>query len=198
MRHEPGARDLLQAAELIRAAQRPVVLAGNGVVRGRAALALRELARVTGMRVAQTFMAKGVVDDDADEALGTVGLQARDYALAGFEEADLVVAVGYDLVEHAPKHWNPRRDKRIVVIDTVPAETDASFVPDVEVIGDIHGALTRLAEECHGLASRGGSPRLRELVQGRLAAAARRRPLSRASAARAARDLRARWVARTC
>jgi acetolactate synthase-1/2/3 large subunit len=170
--NEPRARDVLRAAELIRAAERPVVLAGNGVVRGRAAHALRELARATGIGVAQTFMAKGVIDDEAEQALGTVGLQARDYALAGFEEADLVVAVGYDLVEHAPKHWNPRRDKRIVVVDTVPAETDASFVPEVEVIGDIHNALARLTDECRDLDQHGGSPRLRELVQGRFDAAA--------------------------
>src|SRR5438270_7355255 len=43
---------------------------------------------------------------------GPVGLQAGDYRLAGFEDADVVITIGYDLVEHAPKHWNPRRDKR--------------------------------------------------------------------------------------
>jgi acetolactate synthase I/II/III large subunit len=117
-------------------------------------------------------MAKGVVDDDSDQALGTVGLQAHDYALAGFEDADVVIAIGYDLVEHAPKHWNPRRDKRIVVIDTVPAETDAYFVPEVEVIGDIHNALSRLTDECRDLEAQGGSPRLRELVRTTLADAA--------------------------
>ena len=48
-------------------------------------------------------------------ALGTVGLQSRDYAMAGFEDADVVIAIGYDLVEHSPKHWNPSGDKKIVV-----------------------------------------------------------------------------------
>lgn len=168
VRTEPRARDLLRAAEIIRNAQRPVALAGNGVVRGGAAPALREFARATGIRIAETFMAKGVLDDASPHALGTVGLQARDYALAGFEDADVVVAIGYDLVEHAPKHWNPRRDKQIVVIDTVPAEIDANFVPDVELIGDIYGVLARLADECRDSLHAGGSQQLRELVRGHL------------------------------
>jgi len=172
VRSEPRARELLRAAELIRAAERPVALAGNGVVRGGAAPALREFARATGIGVAETFMAKGVLDADSPLALGTVGLQARDYALAGFDDADLVIAIGYDLVEHAPRHWNADRDKRIVVIDTVPAEIDANFVPEVELIGDIYAVLARLADECRDAHHAGGSTRLRELVGGHLQAAA--------------------------
>lgn len=172
VRSEPRARELLRAAELIRSASRPVVLAGNGVVRGGAAPALREFARATGIGVAETFMAKGVLDADSPLALGTVGMQARDYALAGFDDADLVIAIGYDLVEHAPRHWNAARDKRIVVIDTVPAEIDANFVPEVELIGDIYAVLARLADECRDATHAGGSPRLRELVGGHMREAA--------------------------
>ena len=139
---EPGARELLKAADVIRSALNPVVLAGNGVVRGGAAPALREFARATGIPVAETFMGKGVVDYTDPHALGTVGLQSRDYAMAGFEDADVVIAVGYDLVEHAPKHWNPRRDKRIIVIDSEQAEIDEYFVPEVELVGDIYHVLT--------------------------------------------------------
>ena len=95
---EPGARELLQAADLIRSAVSPVVLAGNGVVRAGAAPALREFARATGIQVAETFMGKGLLDYESPLALGTVGLQSRDYAMAGFEDADLVITIGYDLV----------------------------------------------------------------------------------------------------
>ena len=112
---EPSARELLKAADLIRNAINPVALAGNGAVRAGAAPALREFCRATGIAVAETFMGKGLLDYQDPKALGTVGLQARDYALAGFEDADVVIAIGYDLVEHAPKHWNPRRDKKIIV-----------------------------------------------------------------------------------
>src|SRR3712207_465934 len=110
-RSEPSARELLRAADLIRDSVNPVALAGNGVVRGGAAPALREFSRATEIPVAETFMGKGLLDYQDPKALGSVGLQAGDYAMAGFEEADLVVAIGYDLVEHAPKHWNPKDRK---------------------------------------------------------------------------------------
>jgi acetolactate synthase-1/2/3 large subunit len=129
---EPSARELLKAADLIRNAINPVALAGNGAVRAGAGPALREFCRATGIAVAETFMGKGLLDFEDPKALGTVGLQARDYALAGFEDADVVIAIGYDLVEHAPKHWNPRRDKKIVVVDSQPAEIDEFLPPEVE------------------------------------------------------------------
>ncbi len=168
VRPEPNARDLLKAADVIRNAINPVALAGNGVVRAGAAPALREFARATGIPVAETFMGKGVLDYEDPHALGTVGLQSRDYALAGFEDADVVIAIGYDLVEHAPQHWNPGADKTIVVIDSIPAEIDAFFTPEVELVGDLYHVLARLAEECRDVPHAGGSPRLRDLVLGRL------------------------------
>jgi acetolactate synthase-1/2/3 large subunit len=103
-----------------------------------------------------------------------VGLHSRDYALAGFEEADVVIAVGYDLVEHSPSHWNPRRDKKIVVVDSVAAEIDDHFSPEVELVGDIYHVCARLAEECRDVPFTGPTPeamRLREIVGGRFAAA---------------------------
>jgi acetolactate synthase-1/2/3 large subunit len=168
---EPSARELLKAADLIRGAINPVALAGNGAVRARAAPAMREFSRATGIPVAETFMGKGLLDYADPKALGTVGLQSRDYAMAGFDDADVVIAVGYDLVEHAPSHWNPRRDKKIVVIDSEPAEIDEYFTPEVELIGDIYHVLTRLAEECRDVPHSGGSQRLRDVVLGRLARA---------------------------
>src|SRR3954454_16710717 len=118
VRPEPAARELLKAADLIRNAINPVALAGNGVTRAGASSALREFARATGIAVAETFMGKGAMDYTDPKALGTVGLQSRDYAMAGFEDADLVIATGYDLVEHAPQHWSPKRDKKIIVVDS--------------------------------------------------------------------------------
>ena len=168
---EPGAHDLERAAQLICSASHPVVLAGNGVLRSLAAPALRELARATGLPVAETFMGKGALDYTDPHALGTVGLQERDYELAGFEEADVVITVGYDLVEHAPEHWNPRRDKAIVVVDTVAAEIDAYYTPAVELLGDISHVLVRLTDACRTTSPAARSPRaarLRDVVLGRL------------------------------
>jgi acetolactate synthase I/II/III large subunit len=164
---EPAARELLRAAELVRGAVQPVALAGNGVIRAKAAPALREFVRATGIPVAETFMGKGLLPPENAKALGSVGLQAGDYSMAGFDEADVVLAIGYDLVEHSPEHWNPGRDKTVICIDSVPAETDAFFMPEVELIGDIYNILTRLGEECRHVPHQGGSQRLRDVVLGR-------------------------------
>ena len=168
---EPQARELLRAADLIRGALNPVALAGNGVIRGGATPALREFVRATGIPVAETFMGKGLLPYDTPKALGSVGLQSGDYTMAGFDEADVVLAIGYDLVEHFPEHWNPKRDKRIVCIDSLPAEIDEYFMPEVELVGDLYHILARLAEECRHVPHQGGSDRLRDVVLGRFEAA---------------------------
>src|SRR5918999_591191 len=170
-RPEPAARELLKAADLVRGAIQPVALAGNGVVRGNATPALREFVRATGIPVAETFMGKGLLPPDNPRALGAVGLQAGDYRMAGFEDADVVLAIGYDLVEHSPEHWNPGGDKTIVCIDSLPAEIDTNFIPEVELVGDIYHILTRLGEECRHVPHKGGSKRLRDVVLGRLESA---------------------------
>ena len=164
---EPGAAELLRAAGMIRAAIKPVVLAGNGVARTGASPALREFARATGIGVAETFMGKGLLDYEDSHHLGTVGLQSRDYSLAGFDDADVVITVGYDLVEHSPKHWNARRDKKIICIDTVEAEVDEFFMTDVDLIGDLYHILSRLAEECRDAPHPAEASRLNEIVMGR-------------------------------
>jgi acetolactate synthase I/II/III large subunit len=165
IRHpEPSGEEIGQAAELIRKAKSPVVLAGNGAVRVDASGALREFSQTTGIPVAETFMGKGLVDARGDNALGAVGLQAGDYEMAGFDEADVVITVGFDLVEHSPDHWNDKRDKTIVYIDTVPVEVDEYFVTEVDLVGDINRILSRLTHECTGLGPGGGSSRLRDVV----------------------------------
>jgi acetolactate synthase I/II/III large subunit len=166
---EPGMRELQRATDVIMAAERPIILAGNGAIRTHASRALRAFVHTTGIPVAETFMAKGLLDYEDPHALGTVGLQARDYELAGFDDADVVIAVGYDLVEHKPEHWNPHANKKIVVIDTVAAEIDEFFMPEVELIGDIAHVLARLAAGCSRKnASPPESDRLRQLVSGAL------------------------------
>jgi acetolactate synthase I/II/III large subunit len=169
-RLEPSAGELLAAADIIRAAINPIVLAGNGVARAGAAPALREFARASGIGVAETFMGKGSLDFQDSHALGTVGLQSRDYALAGFEDADVVITVGYDLVEHAPSNWNPHRDKKIVCIDSVPSEVDEHFVTEVDLVGDLYHILARLSEELRHAPHSPRESRLNDIVLGRFEA----------------------------
>jgi acetolactate synthase I/II/III large subunit len=167
-RPEPSPEELERAARVICSADQPVVLAGNGLHRVGASRALRRFSEETGIPVAETFMGKGAIDADDPNALGTVGLQSRDYALAGFEDADVVITAGYDLVEHSPEHWNPDGDKRIVCIDTTSVEVDANFQTEADLIGDMGFVLDRLREQCAGSASQdGGSQRLNEIIRSR-------------------------------
>ena len=141
---EPTDEAIAHAARLLAGSSRPLVLAGNGVLRQNAAQALRDLANGLHLPVAATFMGKGALDDRSHLSLMAVGLQARDHVLTGFDRSDLVVSVGYDLVEYAPSRWNPDGRKRIIHIDTQPAEVDAYYQPEVELVGDIDGTLRRL------------------------------------------------------
>jgi acetolactate synthase I/II/III large subunit len=158
---EPTDEAIRHAARLIANSSRPIILAGNGVLRRRASAELRELARGLHVPVAVTFMGKGAVDDRSHLSLMAVGLQARDHVLSGFDRADLVISVGYDPVEYAPSRWNPGGANRIVHIDTQPAEVDADYRPDVELVGDIDGTLSRLLAAVlpQGISGRSASER---------------------------------------
>jgi len=167
----PSEQELAEAAEIVRGAASPIVLAGNGAVRLDAAPALRAFSEATGIPVAETFMGKGLLDNSGERALGAVGLQAGDYDMAGFDDADVVITVGFDLVEHSPELWNAGRDKRIVNVDSVSAEVDAFLPTEVDLVGDVPRILAWLAEKCGEVESPGGSTRLREVVLGRFEAA---------------------------
>jgi acetolactate synthase I/II/III large subunit len=163
---EPVAAELHRAAELLQSCERPVVLAGNGVVRQQAAEALRRFCEQTGLNVITTFMGKGVTDADDPHTLFTAGLRAQDYPKGFMGKADLVVCVGYDLVEWAPVYWNPRGDRKIICIDTVAAEIDEHYVPDVELTGGIRTILTHLGNLVSAKPpARLAAPPYRELFQ---------------------------------
>jgi acetolactate synthase-1/2/3 large subunit len=170
-RPEPSDDEIAEAVEIIREAEAPIVLAGNGVARVGAAEALRRFCEATGIPAAESFMGKGLIEADDPKSLGSVGLQAGDYEMAGFGDADVVITAGFDLVEHSPEHWNPDKDKRIVCIDTVSVEVDEYFMTEVDLIGDMDRILTRLAEECGELSHDGGSTRLRDVVMSHFEAA---------------------------
>ncbi len=133
------------AARILSEAARPVVLAGNGVIRGDASGALVRFAERLNLPVATTFMAKGAIPDTHPLALGALGLQVSDHVNRAFEDADVVVAVGYDVVEYAPGSWNAGHDKQIVHVDMAPAEVDAAYIVGVGVVGDIGASLDALA-----------------------------------------------------
>jgi acetolactate synthase-1/2/3 large subunit len=143
---EPPAENVDQAARLISEARNPIILAGNGVVRARAWQQLADFAGRLNIPVANTFMAKGVIPFKHPCALGSAGLQANDYVSCGFSRADVIICVGYDLVEYHPYLWHPTRDRTIIHIDRSPAEVDAYYPVKVAVTGDLKHTLVRIAE----------------------------------------------------
>lgn len=142
----PSPHQLRRAAELIRQAEQPIVLAGHGAARNAAAAALTTFAETLGVSVATTFHGKGVFPDDHPNSVGTIGFMTRDYANYGFEQADLIIAVGYELQEFDPERINPRGDKQIIHVHRFPAEVDAHYSVDVGIIADITGSLTALLD----------------------------------------------------
>ena len=141
-------RSLNAAAAAISKAKNPLILAGNGVIRGHASEALTEFATQLNIPVANTFMGKGAIPYTHPLSIWTVGLQQRDLISCAFDESDLVIAIGYDLIEYSPKKWNPLGDKHIIHIDESRAEIDSSYIPLVEVFGDISDSLNDIVKRC--------------------------------------------------
>lgn len=143
-RSVPDDKIVDRAFELLKTAKRPVILAGNGCIRRRASKQLRILCDKTGIGVISTFMAKGCVDMDADYCLYTVGLGSKDRMNLVIDEADLVLTIGFDMVEYHPSLWNPDGSKRIIHADFLAAEIDANYLPEVELVGDLAHMLWML------------------------------------------------------
>jgi acetolactate synthase-1/2/3 large subunit len=144
-RPSPDRPSLARAADVINRATHPMILAGNGVIRGHASRELMVLAERARIPVVTTFMAKGAIPADHPLARTTVGLASDDPDRLGFTGADVVIAVGYDPVEWGPSRWNSAGRLQIVHIDFTAAEVDASYQPSVEVVADVREALELLA-----------------------------------------------------
>jgi len=137
-----------QVAKMISEAEHPVIIAGNGVIRHEASDALVEFAERINAPVATTFMAKGVIPSSHPLSIGTVGLKAHDLVAFGIDEADLVICVGYDMVEYPPSYWNPDLNKRIIHIDGSPAEVDTHYIVEAGVIGNMTDSMQRIGIKC--------------------------------------------------
>ncbi len=135
------------AVDLLANATNPLILAGNGAVRKRAAQQLQRLARKAGIGVVNTFMGKGAMPMSDPHCLYTIGLQSRDYINIAMDDADVVIAVGYDLVEYSPAGWNRQQNTKIIHIDFLPAEIDHYYPVEVDIVGDIADALWQINEE---------------------------------------------------
>ena len=166
---EPSHEQVERAAAILRAARNPVVLAGHGAARSDASQALIWFAEALNIPVATTFHGKGVFPDDHPLALGSVGFMRHDYVNFGFDRADVIVAVGYELQEFNPVRINPSGETKIIHIHPFPAEVDAHYDVAVGLNSDISRSLDALvAAVARKLPSAGGE-RIRELLADELA-----------------------------
>ncbi len=142
---DPSREQVSRAAAILDTAVNPVVLAGHGATRAGAGPALRRFAEKLGVSVATTFHGKGVFPDDHPRALGAIGFMRHDYVNFGFDQADVVVTVGYELQEFDPVRINPGGDKEIIHIHRFPAEVDRHYNVSVGLQADIGASLDALA-----------------------------------------------------
>src|SRR5438093_2892473 len=143
----PSVDQVHRAAHVLAKATHPVVLAGAGVARDHAMESLLRFSERLQIPVATTFMGKGVFPDNHPNALGTIGFMVHDYANFGFDQADVILSVGYDMQEFDPVKINPNGDKQIIHIHRYPAQVDAHYHLAVGIQGDISESLDALSRE---------------------------------------------------
>ena len=141
----PPAEKVRQAAAIISEAAFPIIMVGNGAIRSGAAAQVVHFAEALNIPVASTFMAKGVIPSSHELSLGAVGLQARDFVMCGFDRADVIICIGYDMIEYHPHLWHKDKDRKIIHIDAHPAEVDEHYIVAAGVIGDIGTALPEIS-----------------------------------------------------
>jgi acetolactate synthase-1/2/3 large subunit len=162
---EPSPAQVQRAAAVLASAKAPILLAGHGAARDNAGAALVTLAEQWDVPVATSFHGKGVFPDDHPNALGAVGFMRHDYANFGFDAADVIVAVGYELQEFDPVKVNPQRDKKIIHVHRFAAEVDDHYPVAVGIEGDISRSLAALGTAVSGPFPTGiGSSKIRQLL----------------------------------
>lgn len=151
MARRPAAdrKSVLAAVEKIKAAKRPLILIGAGANRKRATASLAKLIDTTGMYFFDTQMGMGVLDERHERFLGTAALSADDYIHCAIERSDLIVNVGHDVVEKPP-FFMEKGGKEVIHINYFSAHVDPVYFPQIEVVGDIAGSISMLADELDG------------------------------------------------
>ncbi len=147
----PVAREgaLDQAAAMIIAAERPLVMLGAAASRPRLADALSAFMRRTQIPFFNTQMGKGAVAGGSNLYMGTAALSERDYVHMAIDRADLILAIGHDTVEKPPFLMGPH-GPLVIHVGFLPARVEQVFFPHAEVVGDVGASLALLAERLEG------------------------------------------------
>lgn len=141
-----------EAAEILRSAKLPVILAGTRAACNAGVAALRGLLHRTDLPVVETFQAAGAVSRELEHHfLGRVGLFRNQPGDVLLHQADVVLAIGYDAVEYDPRLWNTDDSRTIVAIDEAEVDVDDRYRPALELRGDITTTIEALADRLDGL-----------------------------------------------
>ncbi|MGE3621341.1 MAG: thiamine pyrophosphate-dependent enzyme, partial [Acidimicrobiia bacterium] len=149
-------RKIRVAAELILRAHQPVLYVGGGILKARAAEALRELAELCDIHVVTTLMARGAFPDDHPLCLGMPGMHGNYTAITAMQRADLLVALGArfdDRVTGRLDGFAP--DAGIIHVDIDPAELGKVRRPDVPIVGDCRLVIEELVRAVRHLVDAG-------------------------------------------
>ena len=148
-----------EAAQLIGESRRPVIYAGGGILKARAAEALRELAELTGIHVVTTLMARGAFPDSHPLCLGMPGMHGNYTAVTSMQKADLLIALGSrfdDRVTGKLSGFAP--DAKIIHVDIDPAELGKVRRPDVPIVGDCRLVIEELVRAVRDLGGAEAQP----------------------------------------
>lgn len=133
-----------QAAMMISQAENPVIIVGADAVHADASEALTVLANMLKIPVVNTMMAKGMISFENEYSMWTMGIPQRDYINKLFDRADVVITLGYDIVELNPSKWNRNNDIDILHIGYEMAHVNRYYQPKVEVVGDMRYSLNQI------------------------------------------------------
>src|SRR5947207_786284 len=152
-------RKIKDAAELILQSERPVIYAGGGILKARAAEALRELAELCDIHVVTTLMARGSFPDDHPLCLGMPGMHGNYTAVTAMQKSDLLIALGSrfdDRVTGKVSAFAP--DAKIIHVDIDPAELGKVRRPDVPIVGDCRLVIEELNKAVRDLGGADAQP----------------------------------------
>lgn len=133
-----------ETLSLIEESKKPIILVGDGAVAAELDEELEAFMDKTQIYAATTFMGKGAVSTKHEHSLECVGLGMKDISVEAYDEADLVITIGYNMVEWPPSRWNTKGNKKIIHIARSPAEVDACYITNVELVGELKEILSTI------------------------------------------------------
>ncbi|MGA9522254.1 MAG: biosynthetic-type acetolactate synthase large subunit [Myxococcaceae bacterium] len=162
--HRPSSAELDRAAELINAAERPIIFAGHGVIKAEASALLRELVERTGVPVASTLLGLGGFPATHPLSLGMMGMHGEAWVNTLIQEADLLIALGMRFDDRVTGNLQTyARHARKIHAEIDPSEINKNVKVDVPLVGDLRETISALLPRVKQRPNRQWLERVKEL-----------------------------------